>query len=483
MKIRAILTFCVVTLSLSPPLARAQRPERPTQQQTRDREQGAGDREREKRRAGSGDDPRNDPVTSTRPYRALFGGASNEPELRQTLNLTFSASEVYDDNLLAEVTGPEVSPLLQASGFYTNLVGDLAYRRVSDRITWAAGGGVNSRYYSDLGEFVASDYHTAGGFTARTSRRSSLTVNQAFSHSPVYLLGLFATTVPPTIGDVITPVTDYTANDDRSYTSDTSGAFTYNFSRRASVTLTSSVRHTRFVVTTVRGRAFNALEGGGTYVYGLSRQLNLRLGYIHRRANYQFPDPTLNLQGQPVEHDLDIGFDLQRALSSSRRTMFTLKGGSAIVSSPILSDFTRPRRQFRILADAMLTHQMGETWQLSSSYQRGTGLVDGLAGPVFSDALALAANGFLNDRTDLAISAGYSQGTPAAVGTGNDFLTYTGSARLRVGLSRRVAATAEYIYYFYDFTNMQVLIPGLNPRVRRNSVRAGITLWTPLKRR
>ena len=228
--------------------------------------------------------------------------------------------------------------------------------------------------------------------------------------------------------------------------------------------------------------AFNAVDAGGAYTYGLRRDLGLRLGYIYRRATYlgALIGPGT---GQPPEHDLDIGLDFRRALSRTRRTSFAIKSGAAIVSSGIASDFSKPRRQLRVLADGSITHQMGETWALVGTYARGSGLVEGLAAPVFSDALGVAVNGFISRRADFSMSGGYSKGTPAAVGTQSDFTTYTGTAKLRYGLTRTVAATVEYLYYFYDFTSLGQLAPGLAPRVRRNSIRAGLSFWTPLKRR
>lgn len=421
--------------------------------------------------------------TDRRAYRAVFGGASTEPSLRQSVNLTLSASEVYDQNLLADVTGPEVSTVLQESGFYTALVGDLTFRHRGERVVWAASGGTATRYYSSIRKFVASNYHGAAGFSAKTSRASSLTVNQALSYAPVYLLGLFSPDAPATIGSVITPVTNYAANDDRSYTTDTSAAFVHNFSRRASLSLSSSLRHTRYKVVTARGESFSQFDGYGSYLYALKRGMGLRLGYGFRRANYATVALFGPIASQPLEHDIDVGIDYKRALSRTRRTSFGFKGGTSLVSTAVSNDFTRARRLLRIVGDASLAHQMGETWQLTGSYARGSGLVEGLAAPVFSDAFTLASNGFLNRRSDLALSIGYSQGSPQAVGINNNFVTYTGNARFRFAVAPRLALTAEYLYYYYDFSNMLTIAPGLNPTVRRNSVRAGFSLWTPLLRR
>ena len=62
------------------------------------------------------------------------------------------------------------------------------------------------------------------------------------------------------------------------------------------------------------------------------------------------------------------------------------------------------------------------------------------------------------------------------------FSTTTATARIRVALSSRWAFTSEYLFYSYDFSQIPLLVPGLSPLAKRNSVRAGLALWVPLHR-
>ena len=58
-----------------------------------------------------------------------------------------------------------------------------------------------------------------------------------------------------------------------------------------------------------------------------------------------------------------------------------------------------------------------------------------------------------------------------------------GVPRARMMLQRaRWAATAEYLFYHYDFSKVLPLSAGLDPRVKRNTVRAGLNLWLPVQR-
>jgi hypothetical protein len=42
--------------------------------------------------------------------------------------------------------------------------------------------------------------------------------------------------------------------------------------------------------------------------------------------------------------------------------------------------------------------------------------------------------------------------------------------------------TSEYVYYFYDFTKTIQLAPGIDPKLKRNLFRVGLSLWVPLRR-
>lgn len=420
-------------------------------------------------------------TTGRRPYHALFGGASTEPDLTRTVDLKATVSEVYDQNLLADISSPDVTSAVQNSGFYSGLVADLAFNRRGTRLDAALNAGTNARYYADLHRFVASDYHLGGGLAARPSARTQVRLDQGFSYAPVYLLGLFASTAPPALGDVRPPSTDYAVNDDRSYTNVSSGEVTRELGPRADVAFSGSFRNTHYLVTSARGSGFRELSGGGVYRYKMTSIAGLRLGYAYRSASYQSVS-GLGVSPSPAEHNVDIGVDVRRELSETRRTAFSMRAGSTIVQAALPTDPNVLRNQLRVIADGSLVHQLGETWQLTGTYRRGTGFVEGLAGPAFTDAWTVSTNGFLTRRADFFSAVAYSTGEASQVGASQTFTTYTGNALLRVGLSQRWAMTSEYVFYFYDFTKTIQLAPGIDPKLKRNLFRVGLSLWMPLRR-
>jgi hypothetical protein len=414
-----------------------------------------------------------------RPYRALFGGATVEPQRPSGLDLTGSAYEVYDQNLLADISSPDTSNALGIAGFYTNLIGDLTFVRRPARVHTSATAGANVRYYPNLGRFVASDVHGGVGFS-RASSITTLRVDQALAYTPIFLLGLFAATLPLDVGDVPRPATEYALSDDRAVTSSTSAEVARKLSGRTELLFGGGFRRTHYLVVTPRGTDLSTIDGGGGVRYRLSEDGDLRFGYSYRKAVYGGAEPFA--PPRPDEHNFHIGGAYNPQLSESRRTIFTFQGGTALVNAPVSPNVFETRRQLRLIGDAAVAHQMGRTWLLVGSFKRGTGFVEGLSGPVFTDAVSVSTNGFFNGRTDLFASMGYSNGEPSLVGADTSFSTTTVNARLRFALSSRWALATEYMFYHYDFTRVLQLAPGINPRVKRNSVRGGLTLWLPIRR-
>ncbi len=450
-------------------------PAGPATQAAKDKQKKKKDKEKQAGKSGPA-------TTARRPYRAVFGGARTELGVTKALDFNGGIAEAYDQDLLAEVSSPNAPRTAQSDGFYTNLNGDLTFRRMGSRLEGVVNGGATARYYAGLNEFYASDYHAAAGVSARTSARQQVRFNQAFSFAPVDLLGIFASALPPALGDVRPPTTDYAVNSNRSYTNSTSAELNTRLSSRSDFTLTSGLRLTHFPDRPEEANGFREFGAGGLYLHGLSASAKLRLGYSYRKANFQGTPLVAQTPLNPAEHNLDIGVDFNRPLSESRRTSMILRTGAAIVRAPLPSNTQVLRQQLRLLIDGSVLHQMGETWQVVGNYRSGPDFVERLGGPVFTQAWVVSANGFMSPRADFASSVSYSSGEPTLAITGQNFTTYTGNARLRVALGQRWAATAEYVYYFYDFSKTPLLVPGLPPRFNRNLLRVGLSLWAPIRR-
>ncbi|NOT25662.1 MAG: hypothetical protein HOP16_06115 [Acidobacteria bacterium] len=424
--------------------------------------------------AGSAPAPR----VGNPPLRALFGSSETDPELTRGVDITGSVFEVYDQNLLAEAGMQAPSRLLERRGAYTNLLGDVRYERRGSRLQLGGTGGASARYYPGISEFLATDYHAGFGVSARTTPLTTVAVNQAFSYSPIFLLGLFVTGQEPRLGDPRQSVTDFAVTDDRSVTTSTSADVERRLSDRSLAIASGSYRRSHYLVENPNGTDFTTLDGGGVYRYLLSNDHDLELGYTYRRARYS-GEGLFGPRPEPNEHIVNAGFSYHPTLTESRPTVVTFDVGTAIVHAPVPTDVFRLTRQVRVVGEATVLHQVGRTWLLEGAFKRGTAFVEGLGAPVFVDAVTATANGFLNRRTDMLLSLSYSSGEPSLVGAITTFSTTSVNARVRFALSSRWAVTSEYLFYHYDFSKIPDLLPGLNPRVQRNSVRAGVSLWLP----
>ena len=340
--------------------------------------------------------------------------------------------------------------------------------------------GTNLRYYSQLDE-IATTYNRGGiGVSAQLARRTSLFVNQAVSYAPSYALlyGLFPGVAEPSVGKVDRPVGDYGVNTARSYGFDSTATLTQGLSRRAMLSLNSTFRYTDFVGTAAGYSDFRSYDAGGRFNYSVSRDAALRLGYTRRHAQYAGTEGS-------VQHDLDIGIDYTRPWSRTRKTTVSVGMGSSLIHAPIVPNaLPSARDEYRgWSADASLTHQMGRTWRTRAAFRRGLGFVDGLSGPAFTNALTVAADGFLGRRMDLLASGGYSAGQWVLATNAPEFTTYTGDVRLRYAVTKMWAAYVEYLYYFYNFHHGVQLPTGISGGLERNGVRAGLTLWVSGRRK
>jgi len=84
---------------------------------------------------------------------------------------------------------------------------------------------------------------------------------------------------------------------------------------------------------------------------------------------------------------------------------------------------------------------------------------------------------------DLRFAGAYSAGEPALNGVVAPLNSYTGDARLRIGVSRTMATFLEYVFYDYELSPTLPRPPGVPPAMTRNGVRFGLTMWIPVRNR
>jgi hypothetical protein len=417
-------------------------------------------------------------ANARRPYQALFGGANTGPRRQTSVSFNGSVSEVYDRD---EVEDGEP----QLGGLYTNFTGDLDYGRYGSRVQIAATGGANLRYYSQLSEFLAADYHAGAGVGTRVAPHTTMLISETVAYSPVALPGLFANPLPPELGEPLPPDSKFAVTKDKVVTAVTTASVEHGFSLRSQLVANGSYRYTNYLAESTPTSDWSTLDSGVAYRYRVTATRSLRMGYNYRRANYNLPEAPGGRGPQPHEHNLFIGVAADRSFSDEQRTTVSFDGGVSALSVPDPTNLLQASDQLRFVFDAVVAHQIGKSWLLLGSFDRGSQFNQGYGGPVFADALYVSATGFLNARTDVTASFAHTEGESVLTLSGRPFTTSAASARIRYALSRRWALTAEYFRYTYDFTSapgFPTLI-GVPERFTRNSLRGGVSMFLPISPR
>ncbi len=419
------------------------------------------------------------PTGTRRPYRALFGGAASDPSKHQIFDFTFSVAEGYDDNVLAGVgvSTPGGAAEADLHGLFTVLQPAVSYAWNGQSVQFSAVAGSDLRYYQRAHEFLGSSHYGAVGLSAG-SRRTHVALNQSVTYSPSYFYGLF----PPLGGDVAYPVGgsgDYAVNADQIVVYDTSARFAQGLTSRSSLEFLGSFRYSDLSSLNA-GRKLQSYSAGGRYLYDLSRNATVHLGYIYREGQYAYTFTDRPL----VAHDIDIGVDYHRPLSFSRRTRVEFGMGSSIVKTPYETNASTERLQYRVVGNAGLTHDMGRTWRARVEYYRGVSFIEAVRQPVFTNSVNTSLEGFLSRRTDLHIGGALSIGDAGLSALPqNNVRTYTANVRLRRAITANWALFGEYLYYNYDLGRAVVITDGVPSSMTRNAARVGLSVWLPLVRK
>jgi hypothetical protein len=410
------------------------------------------------------------------PYDALFGGASTNRRPGHTLNLNASVVEVYDQD---EVDEGEP----QLGGLYTSFTGDVDYWRSGSRIQVAASGGANLRYYHQLSAFLAADYRGSAGLEAALANRTTLYVSQALSLTPTSLPNLFATPLPPELGDPVPPGnSNFAVTRDTFVTSVTAASVEHFYSVRSQLVVRGSVRYNEYLGESNANGDWSMLDSGVVYRYRVTEARSVRAGYSYRRASYAFTASPDGRGPQPDEHNVFAGVAINRAFSAGQRTMASIDGGTAVFGATSPGDLRQPFNRLRFVMNAAVAHQIGQTWLFVGAFDRGNRFDQGNGAPVFGNAWSVSAGGFVNTRTDVTAWVSHTEGEPVLAVSGQGFTTSTAGGRVRYALSRRWAVVGEYFRYKYDFNNSPdyPFLTGVPQRFARSSVRFGVVAFWPI---
>lgn len=410
--------------------------------------------------------------------RGLFG-QSRVPSPSESVDLSAVVVEAYDDDVFADRGGAGPNPLSrQESGYYTMLVANFNYAQRGGRTRVGANASSTLRYFGKMNDVDASGQTAGVGVTMDLSSRHTLTLGQTAAYSPAYLTGLFPRGQDPVPGESLPPSADYRVDASESYSYGTELSWSYGIGPRSHLVTTGDFQYTDFRRETASRPDANAYGVRTQFVRNTTRNTELRLGYSYRSGNMGYGGGL----AATIEQGLDAGMQYTKVLSATRRATFSFRTGASAVDVPVTTPEAVSGRLFRATGDADMSYQF-RRWQVRAAYRHGLEFVADLVEPVFTRGVSFDMTGLLTRRMDLTASAGYATGASALNRQSLTFDTYTATTRMRYAVSSTLAAQVEYLYYFYDFLGGAHVPFGRAPRLARNGVRAGISVWVPLLQR
>lgn len=404
----------------------------------------------------------------------LFGGARSDTGEGNRFNVTFGLSEAYDTEVPGEFRHRVPQGGLQSGGFSTMLTTSAEYTKVGRRTQVTGNGETALRYYQKLGEVEAVSHSVALGGRLNVSRNGSIEINQTAAYSPLYMFQLFPGVTPPELGDAVPTASEFRVDQSDSFNYGTKVSVALGSARSNRFTTSADYRHTDHQGQSSATRPDLTTYGARAgYSRGIGRNSSIAMEYEYQTGDFQFASAD--------EHRLSVTTNYSRALSASRRATFRFTVSPSMIDIPESSlEAVVTGRVARLQAEGSVDYGFHRLWQAGASYRRATEFLPGFTEPVFADSASAQISGLITRRVDVAASAGYAQGGSALTGQRSQIDTYTGTARLRVALTRALAVYTEYVYYFYELRGETSLAPGLPPRFEQQGVRLGLMLWVPV---
>ena len=317
---------------------------------------------------------------------------------------------------------------------------------------------------SDIG---ASQWHKLG-------KDTTISAGETANRSPYYNIGAF-----PGIGNY--SGTDLSRPFVPTLASGGQNTGTYRFTIETKLAHVIDTRNAIQATYNVTGNGVTGVpsravmhEVGGRYSHLINRTVGYHLGYSFGNAHFGGVSPT-------VLHNIDVGLDIHKELSFTRRTTFSFTTGTTFIkANPVnTAVVVGPTKEFNVLGHAVLTHYIGQTWSAAATYDRGWQMLDAVLIPYFSDGVTAAIGGNLGKRSTLGFSTAWISGAPLGINSVTRDRALIESAWFQISLGRKLTAYAQYTLYGQRFTLDGLSAIDLPQRFNRNTARVGLTLVLP----
>lgn len=412
----------------------------------------------------------------------MFGATRPNPDARQLLTFQMTVSEALDSDVTPEfrthLPGGNL-PIGRRSNIVTTAL-DYSQDRRWLRLSAATAGFVRYSHAADT--VKPGSANAQAGVAVRTPRVGTLSLSQGLSYSPSYLYQLLPGEVDPDAESVPPADPDYRIDTRESLSHRTRLGLTTGTGLGWRAVTSAQYTRADFQDDAARGNRRN-WEGSTVVSYLPTRRGGVSFGYRYRAARFGGPGDTSE------GHEFPLGFEFTPALTVTRRLAFKVDVIPTVIDTLAVEgegegdEADRPvaterRRRYPLQGDVSISYPFHFRWHLSAGYRRGVDLVALLSEPVVTDGARLRVAGVMGRRLDLSIQARYALGASVSGGGRDRLTTAQGTAQLRVALTRAIALSAEYLYYYYDFGGQRRLAPDLPAIYEQHSLRVGVAMFT-----
>lgn len=408
----------------------------------------------------------------TQPFQGLFGApAGTAPQ--ESLDLTASVFGVNDTNLPRlgrDLTQGDTTPDV----LYTDLLSGLWFNKRGERTSFAANGVSRLQYYPQLTNGMRWS-GTGAVAVNRTMRRGHFGIDQQARYSPYAHFRVIP--IPSedaaTLADVSAPDSALAVSGRESYRYNTGLHGGYQMSRRTMLSAAYQYEYLDFVP--VGQFDWRTHDADVTLSHSVTPKAALVAGYAYHVRDFEGERLPLRRQ------DINFGVNYNDTLPFSPQTTLTFMMGSTALSRGTTRGLTETDSTFfRMIGRAELDHQMSRTWHIGAFYHRGVQYIEGISDVFLADSVTANLRGYMGPRVELRATTGYSTGPLRYGSQQRAYDTAASTARVRMAITRGLAAQAEYVYYRYVFSDAVTLPTGTSARGNRQVFRVGLTTWIPL---
>jgi hypothetical protein len=383
--------------------------------------------------------------------RRPFASVREDEASAPTMTFVFAGSvhEGHGD----EASGSDVGSGGR-SPYYTGAQFDVAFTRRIQRLVLSADATGGARYHGDVREV------TSVGRAARVGAelpigRARLQASHAYRDNP------FRQLLPQLGAEGEATRTASNPDTALSSTHNVQQASTVGWSRglgrRSELAFNYGYATTRIGA----GTAQTVQQGGSAFRHRVGRGLELKLGHQARL----FEDVQHGPGERVIAHDLDLGIDLDRELSFSRRTRIGFTSGSSIVSNEL-------DRRIVATGQASLRREIARSWNAVAAYARKVDFIEGLPDPVIGHTASFGVGGNWGRRFAVTLRGAAGSGAVGLDSRGT-YRSITADTRGSLALGSALTWYVEHFYYQHTVTGA-FLPAGVPPEAVRQGVRMGM---------